>query len=43
MNSVAARSADELAAFLSNTPEAVPAAAAAAPSSRSIQGYASLN
>ena len=43
MNSVAARSADDLAAFLSNTPEAAPAAAAAEPPGASVQGFAPLN
>jgi len=42
MNSVAAKSADDLAAFLSNTPEAAPAAAAIDPPAASVQGYASL-
>ena len=40
--SVAARSAGDRAAFLSNTPEAAPAAAAAEPPSASVQGYAQL-
>ena len=39
--SVAARSADDLAAFLSNTPEAAPAAAAAPPAETAL-GYAQL-
>ncbi len=40
--SVAAKSADDLAAFLSNTPEAAPAAAAAAPPAEAALGYAAL-
>ncbi len=40
--SVAAKSADDLAAFLSNTPEAAPAAAAAEPSTEKALGYAAL-
>lgn len=43
LNSVAAHSADDLAAFLSNTPEASPAAAASEPPNKSAQGYAQLN
>jgi hypothetical protein len=42
LTSVAARSADDLAAFLSNTPEAAPAAAAAAPPAETALGYAQL-
>ena len=42
LTSVAAKSADDLAAFLSNTPEAVPAAAAAAPPAETALGYAQL-
>jgi hypothetical protein len=41
LTSVAARSADDLAAFLSNTPEAAPAAAAAPPAETAL-GYAQL-
>ncbi len=40
--SVAAKSADDLAAFFSNTPEAAPAAAAAEPSTEKALGYAAL-
>jgi len=40
--SVAARSADDLAAFLSNTPEAAPAAAAAEPPAETALGYAQI-
>ena len=40
--SVAARSADDLAAFLSNTPEAAPAAAAAEPPAETALGYAPI-
>ncbi len=43
LNSVAAKSADDLAAFLSNTPEAAPAAAMAAPPpAETALGYAQL-
>ncbi len=42
LNSVAAKSADDLAAFLSNTREAAPAAAAAAPPAETALGYAQL-
>ena len=42
LNSVAAKSADDLAAFLSNTPEAAPAAAAAEPPTETALGYAAL-
>jgi len=42
LTSVAAKSADDLAAFLSNTPEAAPAAAAAAPPAETALGYAQL-
>jgi hypothetical protein len=43
LTSVAAKSADDLAAFLSNTPEAAPAAAAAEPPpAETALGYASL-
>ena len=42
LSSVAARSADDLAAFLSNTPEAAPAAAAADPPAATALGYAAL-
>jgi hypothetical protein len=42
LTSVAARSADDLAAFLSNTPEAAPAAAAAEPPAETALGYAPL-
>ena len=42
MTSVAAKSADDLAAFLSNTPEAAPAVAAAAPPAETALGYAQL-
>jgi len=42
LTSVAARSADDLAAFLSNTPEAAPAAAAAASPAETALGYAQL-
>ena len=41
LTSVAAKSADDLAAFLSNTPEAAPAAAAAPPAGTAL-GYAQL-
>lgn len=40
--SVAAKSADDLAAFLSNMPEAAPAAAAAEPTAETALGYAAL-
>jgi hypothetical protein len=40
LTSVAAKSADDLAAFLSNTPEAAPAAAAAEPPAETALGYA---
>jgi hypothetical protein len=40
--SVAAKSADDLAAFLSNTPEAAPVAAAAPPPAETALGYAQL-
>ena len=40
--SVAAKSADDLAAFLSNTPEAAPATAAASPANATVMGYAQL-
>ena len=43
LTSVAAKSADDLAAFLSNTPEAAPAAAAAEPPTETALGYAQLN
>ena len=43
LTSVAAKSADDLAAFLSNTPEAAPAAAAAEPPAGTALGYAPLN
>jgi hypothetical protein len=43
LTSVAAKSADDLAAFLSNTPEAAPAAAVAEPSAETALGYAQLN
>jgi len=39
----AAKSADDLAAFLSNMPEAAPAAAAAEPPTETALGYAPLN
>ena len=39
---VAARSAGDLAAFLSNTPEAAPAAAAAEPPAETALGYAAI-
>ena len=42
LTSVAAKSADDLAAFLSNTPEAAPAAAAAEPPAETALGYAPL-
>jgi hypothetical protein len=42
LTSVAAKSADDLAAFLSNTPEAAPAAAAAEPSAETALGYAAI-
>ena len=42
LTSAAARSADDLAAFLSNTPEAAPAAAAAEPPAGTALGYAPL-
>jgi hypothetical protein len=42
LSSVAAKSADDLAAFLSNTPEAAPAAAAAEPPAETALGYAPL-
>ena len=42
MTSVAAKSADDLAAFLSNTPEAAPAAAAAEPPAETALGYAQI-
>ena len=43
LSSVAAKSADDLAAFLSNTPEAAPASAAAEPPAETALGYAPLN
>jgi hypothetical protein len=42
LTSVAAKSADDLAAFLSNTPEAAPAAAAAEPPAETALGYAQI-
>ena len=42
LTSVAAKSADDLAAFLSNTPEAAPAAAAAEPPAETALGYAPI-
>ena len=42
LTSVAAKSADDLAAFLSNTPEAAPVAAAAPPPAETALGYAQL-
>ena len=42
LTSVAARCADDLAAFLSNTPEAAPVAAAAPPPAETALGYAQL-
>ena len=42
LTSVAAKSADDLAAFLSNTPEAAPAAAVAEPPAGTALGYAQL-
>jgi hypothetical protein len=42
LTSVAAKSADDLAAFLSNTPEAAPAAAAPEPPAATALGYAQI-
>jgi len=42
LTSVAAKSADDLAAFLSNTPEAAPATAAAEPPAATALGYAQI-
>ena len=42
LTSVAAKSADDLAAFLSNTPEAAPTAGAAPPQGGAVLGYAAL-
>ena len=42
LTSIAGKSADDLAAYLSNTPEAAPAAAVAAPPAETAQGYAPL-